>query len=61
MICRKITIIASGTDEDRVAEAIEEAAKRFKDERDYSGSGRNEDSAFTFNVQKDVFHAEWPH
>lgn len=57
--CRKIVIVARGDTEADLELALEEALKRIRDGY-LSGSDRNDEGGFYFQVDTNVEPAVWP-
>ena len=57
--CRKIVIVARGDTEADLELALEEALKRIRDGY-LSGSDRNDEAGFYFQVATHVDPADWP-
>ncbi|TXG97635.1 hypothetical protein [Accumulibacter sp.] len=57
--CRKIVIVARGDTEADLELALEEALKRIRDGY-LSGSDRNDEGGFYFQVATHVDPADWP-
>ena len=57
--CRKIVIVARGDTEADLELALEEALKRIRDGY-LSGSDRNDEGGFYFQVDTNVDPADWP-